>query len=165
MTDSLVRVYDPAARSLTTIPARELSSDMLAAEVDGIDGVVYIHVDQLEAGPIRHQTLPPALIDRIREIAGAVEEVFPQTEEEWLDGFRRDSDPEAEVRFWERIAGKYRVLTSDVPDLERKTDIFHVLAQCAVNAPDVTALVADCPTLGPAGIQKVIEEWQRDSRS
>lgn len=165
MTDSSVRVYDPVARTLTTIPARELSSDMLAAEVDGIDGVVYIHVDQIEAGPIRHDSLPSALVERIREIARMVEEVYPQTEEEWLDGFRRDVDPEAEVRLWERIAGKFRLLTDGVPDVETKADIFHVLAQCSINPPDITALVADCPTLGAAGVQRVIEEWQRETRS
>ena len=161
MTDTFVRVYDPAVNSLTTIPARELSSDMLAAEVEGIDGVVYIHVDQLEAGPIRHATLPPGLVERIRGIATAVEEVYPQTEADWLDGFQRDSDPEAEVRLWERIAAKYRHLTADEPDLEMKTDIFHVLAHCAINPPDITTLIVNCPALGPEGVQQVIEEWQR----
>lgn len=161
MSDSSVRIFDPATGTVTTIPARELSSDMLATEVEGIDGVVYVHVDQVEAGPIRHEALPPGLIERIRAIAELVEEVYPQTQEEWLDGFRRDSDPEAEVRLWEKIAAKYHHLAAGAPDLETKTDIFHVIAQCAMNPPDITRLVVDCPTLGPAGVQKVIEEWQR----
>jgi len=161
LNESLVRVFDPTTQSITAIPARELSSDMLAANVDGVEGTVYIHVDHLEPGPILHDSLPLPLVSRIQAIAGLLDEVYPQTEDEWIDGFRRESDPEVEVQLWERIAAKYGALTTGIDDVDRKIDIFHVLAHCSINPPEIAALVADCPTLDAAGIQKVIDEWSR----
>ena len=161
MSDSLVRVFDPTTRAITTIPARELSSDMLATNVEGIEGMVYVHIDHMEAGPILHETLPLPLVERIAAIAAALAEVYPQSEEEWIDGFRRETDPEEEVQLWERITAKYDKLTERVTDVDQRTDIFHVLAHCAINPPEIAALVADCPTLGESGIQSVIDEWAR----
>ena len=34
-------------------------------------------------------------------------EVYPRSLEEWLDGFRRDANPESEVQWWERLARCY----------------------------------------------------------
>jgi hypothetical protein len=41
--------------------------------------------------------------DRVKIIGMMLERIFPQSSEDWLDGFTRDSDPEREIRIWECI--------------------------------------------------------------
>ena len=60
-----------------------------------------------QSGPIRHSELPPALIERIHRLEEIFAEVYPLTHEEWLDGFKRDRDPENEITIWENIASAY----------------------------------------------------------
>jgi len=63
---------------------------------------------KLKRGPIRHEELPLALISRINYLRSTLHEVHPMSMEEWLDGFRRDANPESEVRWWERLTRLYR---------------------------------------------------------
>jgi hypothetical protein len=54
-----------------------------------------------------HDTLPDNLVERIKILKGTLTEIFPQTLEEWIDGFRMDMHPEREISIWENMADKY----------------------------------------------------------
>jgi hypothetical protein len=60
-------------------------------------------LDQLKPGSIRHEELAPALVARIEWLKLTLDEVYPQSMAEWLDGFQRDVNPEPEVVWWERL--------------------------------------------------------------
>src|SRR4051794_22436598 len=105
MADPTVQVYDPDSKMLTTIPVRELSDAMIAANIRGIEGTVYIDRQNLKLGEVRHKELPVELVERIRKVASALEEVLSDPLEKWIEDFRRDDDPESEVVIWERVAG------------------------------------------------------------
>src|SRR6266851_1639464 len=57
--------------------------------------------EDLKPGPIRHQQLPPELMTRIESLRSTLDEVYPMSMGEWLDGFQRDAHPEQEVIWWE----------------------------------------------------------------
>jgi hypothetical protein len=63
--------------------------------------------------------------------------------EEWLDGFRRDANPESEVRWWERLTRCYRGY-SDTRELssEQKKALFSVVFRLGMGS-DEQALVTD----------------------
>ena len=63
-----------------------------------------LNIDDLQPGPIRHDKLDPELVDRIKVFSPIVADLYPQTLEQWIDGFRRDLNPESEVAIWENIA-------------------------------------------------------------
>ena len=60
--------------------------------------------DDLKPGPIRRDQLPPALLLRVKKVRSALVEVLPMDEGEWIDGLLRDTHPEQEVLWWERVA-------------------------------------------------------------
>ena len=64
-------------------------------------------ISELQPGPIRHASLPTALDKRVVRLESVFWEVYPRSHEEWLDGFRRDLNPESEVAIWEAIAYSY----------------------------------------------------------
>ena len=63
------------------------------------------HVDprSLRPGPIRHETLPPELLDRIKTVFDRIGPYLDTTLEEFEIGFLRDMHPESEVAVWCRI--------------------------------------------------------------
>ena len=82
----------------------------------------------LQLGPIRHETLPQPLVERIRRLEPVFAEVYPRSHEEWLDGFKRDAEPEVEVAMWEVMASAYSRFTEGRRwSLDAKEEAFGLL--------------------------------------
>lgn len=60
----------------------------------------YIDPSKLRPGPIRHETLPPELLDRIKIVFDLIGRYTGMTLEEFEVGFMRDMHPEREVAIW-----------------------------------------------------------------
>lgn len=71
-----------------------------------------VKVEDIQMGPIRHSQLSDELLARITAIEGKVAEVYPQTQEQWVEGFQRDRDPEIEIAIWENIPSAYQTFTT-----------------------------------------------------
>jgi hypothetical protein len=67
------------------------------------------HVDshQLRPGPIRHESLPPELLDQIKAVYDMIGQYLSTTLEQFEIGFMRDTHPESEVRIWCNITGAW----------------------------------------------------------
>jgi hypothetical protein len=64
------------------------------------------HIDPktLRPGPIRHESLPPELLDQIKAVFDVIGPYINMTLEQFEIGFMRDMHPESEVALWFRIA-------------------------------------------------------------
>jgi hypothetical protein len=67
------------------------------------------HIDPrtLNPGPIRHETLPPELLEQIQAVYEVVGPFLGTTLEQFEIGFMRDMHPESEVAVWRRIAAAW----------------------------------------------------------
>jgi hypothetical protein len=54
----------------------------------------------LQPGPIRHETLPPELLEHIRAVYDVIGPYLGTTLEQFEIGFMRDMHPESEVAVW-----------------------------------------------------------------
>jgi hypothetical protein len=92
---------------------------------------------KLKRGPIRHEELPLSLVARINYLRSTLHDVHPMSMEEWLDGFRRDANPESEVRWWERLTRLYRGY-SDTRNLsaEQTKALFSVVFRLGMGLDD-----------------------------
>jgi hypothetical protein len=54
----------------------------------------------IRPGPIRHESLPPELLERIEAIHGILGPNLGSTLEQFEIGFMRDMNPESEVAIW-----------------------------------------------------------------
>ena len=82
----------------------------------------------LQVGPIRHTQLPAELVARVRAFEPVFAEVYPDTHEQWIDGFQRDLHPENEIAIWEHIATAFTQFTTgrELP-LETRKEAFGIL--------------------------------------
>lgn len=133
MKEKHVRVYDFETKQISEIPAKELAPGMVRANVEGIDGEVWVDAAQgkTDSG-YRH---PPFGRERkmlINELIFALHDVLPKSEEEWEDGFRNDAHPDREIALWIHVAGTYNRITANRHDLThpQKQQILVLLVQC-----------------------------------
>jgi hypothetical protein len=108
----MVQVYDLKSKTISTIPASELAPGMVHAQVEGV-GLVWIAATQARPGPYQHGPFSKEVRDYLRQIKQALDEVYPQTLEQWEDGFRRDRNVERQIALWLHISSVYRRFTVD----------------------------------------------------
>lgn len=59
-----------------------------------------VDLSKLKPGPIRHESLPPELLEHVQAIYDVVGPYFDMTLEQFEIGFMRDAHPEREVAVW-----------------------------------------------------------------
>jgi hypothetical protein len=107
-----------------------------------------IPISQLKRGPIRHAQLSLSLTARINYLQQALDEVYPQTIEQWLDAFQRDANPESEVMWWERLTRCYLAYTEPRDlSLQQKQAAFKILFTMGMGSSlqDMSAEIASLP--------------------
>jgi hypothetical protein len=98
---------------------------------------VKIPLDQIKPGPLRHTTLPDALVLRLRVAHEILKGHVGKNIGDWIEGFQHDVHPEREVAIWEGIAGAYKVMCEKVSlSQEQKDDLFGFLLSCTTCAPE-----------------------------
>ncbi len=76
-----------------------------------------VDITKLKVGRIRHKELTNNFIERVINYKKKLSEVDKTSLESTLLNFRRDVDPEQELRIWEWIATNYERITRDNPKL------------------------------------------------
>jgi hypothetical protein len=92
-------------------------------------------ISDIEPNPfIRHASLPNELIERIKKFKGLLGDVENATLEETIDSFKRDMNPEREIRIWERIASVYNAYISEksITDLATRKEVFSVILRLSM---------------------------------
>jgi hypothetical protein len=133
--DDMVRVYKPTTKTITEIPASQLTPNMIQAQVEGIDCVHWIDAGELKMGERQAESFPEDIRDLFRDLKAKLDEVYLMSIEEWEDGFLRDANPEQEIALWLHVAEIYSRFTSERDlNLEQKKEYFRVLVTCMNSA-------------------------------
>jgi hypothetical protein len=86
----------------------------------------FIDPKQLRPGPIRHEALPPHLLEQVKAIFDLIGPYIGMTLEQFEIGFMRDTDPESEVALWCSITAAWLAYhekyldDKDLPDEDEK---------------------------------------------
>jgi hypothetical protein len=144
-----VRVYDVPSQTLVNIPACELAPGMFRARLHGVEGDVFVDSRQIQlGGPFRYPPFPPAVLEVLRHIQVTFGEVQPRTLADWENGFRRDTNPDEEVRLWLFMAEVYRRWTRGRRlSFVRKFELYLVVLHYVNNGPE--AVPATVPATVP----------------
>jgi hypothetical protein len=85
-------------------PAAEKASDQYAEKYGEI---LRMPIESVEESPIGTSVVTDHQKKRISVVSDILQEVFPDTNENWYRDFSRDQHPESEIRIWEHIAKAY----------------------------------------------------------
>lgn len=90
--------------------------------------VQMVDPNTLQPGPTIHDTLPEALLTRIKNVQLIFADVDGTSLEKWIDDFKRDHDPEGNVKIWEDMAIAYTSFCDkkELP-LDTRKEVFKVV--------------------------------------
>lgn len=116
---------------------------------------------RLKSGRIRHKELLEDQIQRIREIFLILFEVYPLSYNEWIDGFRRDRNPESEIRIWQYTARFFAEYCADhdFSPAERQ-EVFTIIIFCLCIREDEIIQTARLKEISKGQAEDVIREYK-----
>ncbi len=90
--------------------------------------VEWIDPNEIHPSPIVHDSLPIELVARIKNVHQTFADVDGTPLEKWIEDFRRDLNPEPNVRIWEDMQTAYTQYCNgrDLP-LETRKEVFKVV--------------------------------------
>jgi len=103
--------------------------------------VAWVDPNEIQQGPTLHDELPDPLLDRIKAVHETFADVDGTPLEKWIDDFKRDLDPEGNVKIWEDMKIAYNAYCNDreLP-LETRKEVFKiVLMRSMMSDSDVLA--------------------------
>ena len=105
----------------------------------------YIDPKQLRPGPIRHESLSPELLERIRAVYDVIGPYLDTNLEKFELNFMRDSHPESEVAIWFGITAAWisyheTYLNSEVLPDEEERKILGALLVISMGVTDVAKM-------------------------
>lgn len=154
-----VKVYDSKTQSITKIPKSELKPGMMQVKVEGYDEILWINASQLKKSQFQHGPFAGKLKEDILEIQDKLSEVYPHDYNFWEDGFRRDRNPESEINIWLKIAKLYEKYSLKEIDLERKQDIFKILAGCSNSSQETVLNIVDLKSISQEEARIIITDY------
>jgi hypothetical protein len=105
----------------------------------------YVDPKQLRPGPIRHESLPPALLAQIKAVFDVIGPFLGTTLEQFEIGFMRDAHPQGEIALWFRITKAWLAYHEDylenrtLPD-EEERKLLGALVAISTGVEDVSKL-------------------------
>lgn len=85
----------------------------------------------LKPGPHQHLPFEGDLRAAIESLSADLADVYPQSFEEWEDGFRRDDNPEQEIAGWLHLAGVLNAMNTNHSFAQpEKQECFRILIAC-----------------------------------
>jgi len=146
----LVPYYDFDTKTRVLIPRSELSPGAVLVQIQGESEPIYADSSSLKIGAYQHDSLPPDVMVAIAEFVNELADVRPMTQDEWIDGFRRDANPDREVAGWWHLSKILRVMTDRHQySAPQRAEGFRILVACFTGARDTVRERSD-PELLPA---------------
>ncbi len=105
--------------------------------------VQWIDLNEVQQGPTLHDKLPDELLSRIKTVHKTFADVDVTPLEEWIDDFKRDLDPEGNVKIWEDMQVAYNAYCDvrELPLATRKEVFKIVLMRSTMPDNDVLARI------------------------
>ncbi|HTN76355.1 MAG TPA: hypothetical protein VL096_13950 [Pirellulaceae bacterium] len=90
--------------------------------------VLLFDPNKIQQGPIQHESLPEELLTRIKHVHATFADVDGMPLDRWIDDFKRDRDPEGNVRIWEEMELAYNAYCGnrELP-LDVRKEVFKIV--------------------------------------
>jgi len=88
----------------------------------------WIDPNKLEPGPIQHTSLTEEQMNRVKRLQMTFSEADPSPLKKWVEDFKRDANPDNELKIWEAMATAYETFTANRSlTLDAKKEVFQIV--------------------------------------
>ena len=119
-----------------------------------------VNVADLQPSEIQHEQLSEEQLRRIKKLHETFTEVDSSSFEKWIDGFKRDANPDSEIAIWERVANAYTSYCSRRQlTLEAKGDVFQALVLRSMTSDKEAVKTLKLKALSGDEARKIMREY------
>lgn len=106
--------------------------------------------------------LSTGFVARIKVIKSLVDEVYPKSMEDWLQGFELDLKAEREIALWECMAFTYAAFVENRSHLstEARQEVLNVTLDCSLGVYEQGALSCDLEHLAKQDVREIFKRYQ-----
>jgi len=92
------------------------------------DATQWVDPKKITQGPVIHEKLSDAQIQRITRLQNTFSEVDPTPLEKWISDFSRDQNPDREIMIWEEMASPFeRFISKRNLTVQAKKEAFQIV--------------------------------------
>ena len=102
--------------------------------------------------------LTSGFVSRIRALKAILDEVYPKSFDDWVQGFELDGNPERELLIWECMALTYRNFAAGrMLSMKAKEEALQVTLQCSLGKPEEYILKSERKVLHKVEILGLVD--------
>ncbi len=133
-----VEVRDIKTGKFSVVLKKNLGEEMILVENEKSGKKYWVNRYDLIQSGYRHPPFSGEIKQRLLTLMNTFSEVSKfKNYEKWEDGFRRDNNPEREIKVWEYIAKQYKKFSPKYKFIEEKLDIYYLLITCSSSKKDI----------------------------
>ncbi len=130
-----VEVYDIDTGKVSLVPQESLGAEYVRIDLEG--KIFWADSNKLKQNEYQHPPFEGERKERVSKIHQNLKDVNNNSYLEWEDGFRRDANPDNEIKIWEHIISTYQKYVSELSSQQEKNDIYQVAVVCSYSEEDV----------------------------
>lgn len=120
-----------------------------------------VKTNDIQVGPIRHESLSPALIERIKKVHGELYEVEGIPLDKSIENFKRDMNPEPNLVIWEQMGKAYTayIAIHNSLSLREKKEVYRIILLRSMISTDEVLKRLELKYLSVEDSKKVMEHY------
>jgi len=130
-----VELYDIDTGEVSLVSQESLGVEYVRIDLEG--KIYWADSNKLKQNEYQHPSFEGERKARVSKIHQGLKEVNSNSYLEWEDGFRRDANPDNEIKIWEHIISIYQKHVSEFSSQQEKNDVYQVAVVCSCSEEDV----------------------------
>lgn len=125
-----------------------------------------IDPNELTISPERHDTLSREQIEKIKKIQSTFSEVNPSTLEQTISDFKRDKNPDNEIKIWLAMANsyeKFKMKHSDL-DINKKKEAYGLILMRSMENEAEAKLNSNLKLLTDNEVSEIFSYYEIDAQ-
>ena len=127
--------------------------------------VEWIDPKEIQQGPTLHDALPDELLARIKAVHATFADVDGTPLEKCIDDFKRDLDPEGNIRIWEDMQVAYNSYCNDRElSLETRKEVFKIVLMRSMMPDDDVLARLELEHVPAGDVQSILDAYPGDAK-
>lgn len=125
-----------------------------------------LNPNELIPGPIVHEQLTNEQIEKIKKIQSTFSDVYPISLEDSITNFKRDRNPDNEIRIWFNMMQAYEKFLSKNLEitLEKKSEVFKLILLRSMMDENKVRSQTECKILTENEMNEIFEYYTFESK-
>lgn len=127
--------------------------------------IAWMDPNEIQLSPTMHDSLPEELLERIKIVHATFADVDGSPLDEWISDFKRDVEPESNVKIWEDMKVAYENYCDGRElSLEMRKEVFRVVLFRSMASPEEVLERIELSVLSAADASEIMRAYPSEPK-